>query len=239
MRSSALPGGAQRPHVVQGLSVSEGLWVLQAQDNTMKFLTCCAKLILHDIPATEVFRSPLLPTPVLTPGKDTGFSSLAAMAAEAPYRLPAQLVFDRIVSLLAAKRDQAADHLWSLREDPSYFCDYAYEVNEHRTEMLRSESGLSHPDLEAKNEVNYWTRVIWKMVITDYMQLETFSELQNQAEALRQVYKSNAASIQPDCDLPDSYMHAILRFRYFLKEAAMIVSQAKLHVFQSPPWRDH
>jgi hypothetical protein len=226
-------------HVNRGLSAGQGLLILHVQKATMEFLNRCSRLILHDFSTAEIFNSPLLPAPAPSPEKDTGFASLAVMAAEAPYRLPAQLDFDRIVSLLTAKRDQAADHVWSLREDPGYFRDYAYEIHEHRIERINSESGFPNPDLEAKHEVKYWTRVLWETIITDFIQLEMFSELLTQAEALRQVYKTNAVSVQPDHDLPAPYMHSILRFRYFLSEAALTVSQAKLHVFQSLPWRDH
>jgi hypothetical protein len=229
----------ERPLVAQGLPVGMGLLILHAQESTMSFLGYCTKLILHDLSPAEIFNSPLLPAPTILPENDTGFASLAVMAAQAPYRIPAQLDFDRIVSLLTARRDQAADHLWSLREDPGYFCDYANEVHQHRSEVLSTKSGHPNPDLEAKHEVKYWTRVLWDMIITDYMQLEMFSELLTQAEALRQVYTSNVASVQPGRDLLSPYMHSILRFRYFLREAVLTVSQAKLHVFQSPPWRDH
>jgi hypothetical protein len=228
-----------RPYVNRGLEVGQGLLILHVQKATMEFLNYCSRIILHEFSAEEIFNSPLLPAPAPSPEKDTGFASLAVMAAEAPYRLPAQLDFDRIVSLLTAKRDQAADHVWSLREDPGYFRDYAYEIHEHRIERINSESGRPNPDLEARHEAKYWTRVLWETIITDFIQLEMFSELLTQAEALRQVYKTNAASVQLEHDLPAPYMHSILRFRYFLSEAALTVSQAKLHVFQSPPWRDH
>lgn len=74
----------------------------------------------------------------------------------------------------------------------------------------------------------------------DYMLLELFSELHTQAETLLKMATSNSAAIRPDCDLPDAYMHAILRFRYFLNEAAMFVSQYGINSsLASPPLRDH
>lgn len=54
----------------------------------------------------------------------------------APYRLPAQLDLDRMESLLTARRSTAEDHFWSLREDPSYFCERLFEMKDHRREML-------------------------------------------------------------------------------------------------------
>jgi hypothetical protein len=233
------PDQSERPQVDRGLGVGEGLLVLEAQERTMRFLCSCARDILHDLSTAEIFASPLLSTPDLPREKDTGVASFAVMAAKAPYRLPAQLDFDRIISLLTAKRDQAADHLWSLREDPGYFCDHAFEAYEHRSEMLKTERGLPNANLEAKYEIKHWTRILFDIVMIDYLHLEMFSELLSQAEALRQAYRSNAASIHSESDLPGLYMHLILRFRYFLTEAVLSITQFKLLYQSSLPWRDH
>jgi hypothetical protein len=227
-----------QPHVNRGIPVSDGLLILQVQHSILHFLNGCVRNILHDYSTDDIIKSPIMPQPALPVATDTGFASLAVMAAEAPYRLPENLDWDRIVSLLAAKSSQAADHLRSLREDPGYFYDYAYERHEHRVERLPSEQGLANKDLEPKNEVKYWTKVLWDAIYIDYMHFETFSELHRQAEVLQQMYASNAALIQPDRDLPEAFMHAILRFRYYLNENACIMSQ-RVPVSSSPPWREH
>lgn len=49
--------------------------------------------------------------------------TLAAMAAEAPYRVPANINFDQLQAVIAARRSAAEDHIWVLREDPGYFRD--------------------------------------------------------------------------------------------------------------------
>jgi len=227
-----------RPHLLQCLPVGEGLLVLAAQDRILRFLCGCVRHILHDISTEDLTIGPILPSPKLSEKTDTGFASLAVMAAEAPYRLPEQLDFDRIVSLLAAKRSQAADHLRSLREDPGYFHRWAQEASEHRMEMHVDKHGLSNPELRPEHEVEYWTRVMHDAVFTEYMHFEMFTELFTQAEALQQLYRSTAATIQADGDLPEPYMHAILRFRYFLNEALYLMSQ-RVPVFNSLPWREH
>ncbi|KAM0700850.1 hypothetical protein Q7P35_012572 [Cladosporium inversicolor] len=228
----------ERPHVLQCLPVGEGLLVLQAQERILKFLVACARHILHDVPDMDVFTGPTSPAPKLPDIAATGFASLAVMVAEAPYRVPRQLDPDRIVSLLAAKRSQAADHLRSLREDPGYFYRYSNEVNEHRLERLVDKNGLPNPDLERKHEVEYWTRVLYDSVFIGYLHFEMFMELFTQAGALQQLYISNATTILPEFDLPEPCMHAILKFRYFLNEALCLMSQ-KVPVFHSLPWREH
>jgi hypothetical protein len=238
VRIDASPAEGEQPHVNRGIPVSEGLLILKAQSMILNFLWCCVRNILHEMSTDDFINSTAMPEVTLSAATDTGFASLAVMAAEAPYRLPENLDWDRVVSLLAAKSSQASDHLRFFREDPGYFYDYAYERHEHRVERLLSEDGLANKDLEHRNEVVYWTRVLWDAIYVDYMQFETFAELHRQAEVLRQMSVSNAAFIQPDRDLPEAFMHALLRSRYFLIESALILS-SRLYVQASPPWRDH
>lgn len=229
---------SERPHMLQCLPVGEGLLVLKVQEGILRFLCTLARHILHDVPDMNLFTGPVSPAPTLSDNTVSSFASLAVMVAEAPYRVPRQLDLDRIVSLLAAKRSEAADHLRSLREDPGYFHRHVKEVSEHRLEMLVDFNGLPNPDLEPKHEVEYWTRVLYDCTFTDYLHFEMFTELFIQAEALQQLHKSHAAAIQPERDLPESYMHAILKFRYFLNEALCLMSQ-RVPVFNSLPWREH
>jgi hypothetical protein len=220
----------QRSHVSRGHSVAHGLLILAAQEGIMTFLARCVGQILQGIPTDDWFEGPVMPAPVLGAETDTGFASLAIMSAEAPYRLPAQLDFTRVISLLTAKRDQAADHLLALREDPGYFHRYLLEINEHRAEMYLSKTDRPNPDLRPQHAVEYWSRVLWDVIVADYMQLEMYTELHVQAEAVQQMYKSYADVIKPESDLPEPYMHSLLRLRYYLKEALMVVSGNRLPV---------
>lgn len=235
VRVDAFPAHNERPQVDRGVSVSDGILVLRAQFETMKFLLNCCHLILSGISADVIPRSPALPPPTLSEGTAAGFISLEIMAAEAPYRVPAHIDFDRMISLLGAKRDQVLDHLCSLREDPAYFQEYILDFSQHRPEAIRTECG---PPISNMVFIK-WNKDLPNMITIEYMQLELFSELHYQAEALQQMCRSNAASIQPDRDLPDAYLNALLKFRYYLNEAIILVLQNKFHVFSSPPWREH
>lgn len=62
---------------------------------------------------------PSLETPLL----DLELSSIAAYATGTSYRVPIQFDVQHLLRLAQAKLDQAQDHFWSLREDPSYFRD--------------------------------------------------------------------------------------------------------------------
>ncbi|KDN64659.1 hypothetical protein CSUB01_04297 [Colletotrichum sublineola] len=219
----------------------EGLLVLESQERTLGFLVKCCESILHDIPpatlTTDAF--PVVEEPRLageTP-KD-GFASLTVMAEEAPYRVPARLDVDRIESLLQAKASAAADHVWSLREDPGYFAEQLAEVSEHRQEMLKDTNGHLHPALKRGKEHLFLTRALRETVINSYLELEVFSELHRQAKELRSLHARYATSLSPTGDLPEELLHTILKFRHYLDQAAKgPLTMLKQSVVASPPMR--
>ncbi|PKS05136.1 hypothetical protein jhhlp_008503 [Lomentospora prolificans] len=136
--------------------LSEGLLVLEAQEILLDFLIKLSKQILHDIP-THLLTSakyPILPEPEFKcQVETTGFESLAAMASEAPYRLPGTLNWERIVSLLEAKTAAAEDHLWSLIEDPGYFAAEVSVSKDHARQMaLESTIRRGSRQVCARNE---------------------------------------------------------------------------------------
>jgi hypothetical protein len=120
------PGAASLYATEHEFEPGEGLLVLEIQERLYSFLVDCCKEILHDYPAdswtSDAF--PIQPEPTIKSGAEaTGFESLAVMAAEAPYRVPAKLDLGKIVSLLAARTSAAEDRLWALREDPLFLRD--------------------------------------------------------------------------------------------------------------------
>ncbi|RAQ79547.1 hypothetical protein COH21_007913 [Aspergillus flavus] len=91
----------------------EGLLVMEAQARLLSFLVQCCQQLLHDIPESTLTSDsfPVLPEPQIKPESEiSGFESLGVMAAEAPYRVPAQNDLRRIASLIAARASAAEDH---------------------------------------------------------------------------------------------------------------------------------
>ncbi|KAI0835934.1 hypothetical protein F5Y06DRAFT_274774 [Hypoxylon sp. FL0890] len=219
----------------------EGLHVLEAQERLLAFLVECCKQILHEIPAdtltTDAF--PIQPEPLLQPeGESGGFNYLAIMAAEAPYRVPAYLDLERIESLLDARTAAAEDHLWALREDPSYFAAQLLETKEHRLETLKDIYGNIHPTLRPGRDNLFWARVIGGVVFPAYLQLEVFSELRRQVRDLQRLQRKYQATITPTRDLPEEYLLAILKFRHYVNQAAKgPMGVLKNEVPASPPLR--
>ncbi|RYO75691.1 hypothetical protein DL762_009881 [Monosporascus cannonballus] len=221
----------------------EGLIVLEAQEKLMHFLVTCSQHILHEIPADNLIADtfPPQPEPHLRTGKEpNGFDSLVVMAAEAPYRPPSRLDLSRIESVLGSRLSAAEDHLWAVREDPAYFLEQLIECKEHRQELLKDTHGNEHPILRAVHQKMFWARVCGTVAFESYLQVEVFSELYRQAQALRLLQTKYAAAISPTKDLPDELMNAILKFRYYLNQAAKgPLNQLRHDVVGSPPWRKY
>ncbi|OTA98874.1 hypothetical protein M426DRAFT_325623 [Hypoxylon sp. CI-4A] len=228
-------------HTQKQFIPGEGLVILEAQERILTFLVDCCKQILHDIPAetltTDAF--PVQPEPTLqSEGEAGGFSSLTIMAAEAPYRVPAHLNLDRIESLLDARTAAAEDHIWALREDPSFFADTLLETKEHRSEIIKDSRGQIHPTLKPGRERLFWARVIGNVVLNSYIQLEVFAELRQQARDLKRLQQKYQAEISPMEDLPEEYLFAILKFMHYLNRAAKgPMDLLKKDVPASPPMR--
>ncbi|PIA88908.1 hypothetical protein CB0940_07670 [Cercospora beticola] len=157
-----------RKHMQPG----EGLLILESQDRTMDFLVKCARNILHDISEESLLDYPAQPAPPPITDQESGLASLALMKAEAPYRIPAHLSWDRMVSLLGAKRAAAEDHLWSLREDPLYFSNTLREMREHRQELIKDTRGKEHPYLRFGREDILWGWITHREVSSAFMKLE-------------------------------------------------------------------
>lgn len=219
----------------------EGLLILEAQQRLLRFLVQCCRLILHDMPDETITSDtyPILPEPQLkTEAEVDGFDSLAVMAAEAPYRVPQRLDLARVRSLLEARASAAEDHLWALREDPSYFAETLLDSKEHRQEMLPDIHKNAHPATSKLRIGTLWARIIGSTILESYLELELFSELSRQAQGLQSLHSKYEGKLSPSKDLPEDYLRALLKFRYYLEQAAKGPQNRLKHVVvASPPMR--
>ena len=216
-----------------------GILVLEAQERVLSFLVRCAKLILHDFTEETILQGPILPFQI-PPKPDSVHNSLATIAAEAPYQKPDSLDFSRIAALLTAKRDAAADHLWSLREDPSYFEAQMLEVREHRRELVPDCYGQQHPICSPGHEDEFWARIVHQEITCAFHHVEIFSELQSQAVGLGDMQKSYAEELRTSSAFPDPYTKALLTFRHYLISVASTFStELGLGFCASPPMRSY
>jgi hypothetical protein len=201
-----------------------GLLVLEAQERVLSFLVNCAKLLLHDFTENSILLSP--PSPIVSPlaaKRSDGYASWATIAAEAPYRQPANLDLERIAALLATKHDEAADHLWALREDPSYFEAHMLDSKEHRLEIIPDYNGRQHPICFPGQENKFWGRVVGYQVYRAHFKLEMFDDLRAQSKKLSELQNTHADVLSAS-NFPEPYTQALQQFRYHLCEAARDLS---------------
>lgn len=221
------------------ISPGEGLLILEAQQRLLTFLVNCCHQILHDLSEADILsdRFPVVIEPCLRADTEVnGFDSLAIMAAEAPYRVPAKLDFDRLVSLLSARASAAEDHMWALREDPGYFSERVYEMKEHDPEIIKDARGHTPFD-DRKESQTFWERVVSTLLFEAYKHYEMYSQLHQDARQLQALQQKYASQIHPEHDLPEEYQRAMLNFRFHLDEAALAACYQLQRTGASPPMR--
>ncbi|GIJ99507.1 hypothetical protein Aspvir_001639 [Aspergillus viridinutans] len=221
----------------KGFHPGHGLVLLEIQQRIYEFLLVCTRQILHDIPEAALIKDfPVLPEPAI---KDEGdWHSLAAVAADAPYRLPAQLDLASLEDIIDAKRSAAEDHLIALREDPGYFADVVNDYKEHRVEVIPDTNGNPHPTLAPHIHPLFWNRVLQNVVPEAYMNLEIWSTLHSLVADLRQLLSKHNDRISPEKDLPDDVYTAFVDLKYILEQFAIgPINQLKIAAPASHPLR--
>ncbi|KAK5736050.1 cell agglutination protein Mam3 [Elasticomyces elasticus] len=108
-----------------------GLLGLEIQAGIYSFLVQCVTLILHDVVPSQFFLAPHQPVPPPLIPKRGDWVTLQDHMLEAPYRLPQGLDLDRLKNMVSTRHAAATDHVWLLREDPSYFTETLIEWKEH------------------------------------------------------------------------------------------------------------
>ncbi|KAJ3579646.1 hypothetical protein NPX13_g909 [Xylaria arbuscula] len=189
----------------------EGLLILEFQERLLGFLIECCRSILHDIPLDQMTsdKFAIQPEPQLKKPLDAaGYANLSIMAKEAPYRPPAKLDLQKIESLLSARTVRAEDHIWSLREDPSYFAETMLDMKEHLPDTSASARPL-------RDHLS-WAQVTSSILIQSFSLLESFTELRNQAAHLAELARKYEPELSPQKDLPEENTQSIETISTFL-----------------------
>ncbi|TVY46706.1 hypothetical protein LOCC1_G004658 [Lachnellula occidentalis] len=219
-----------------GFQPGQGLWILEIQQKVLRFLVDCCYAILHEFSPDLLVGAEVqvIPEPPSMVGSSE-YPTLATMAAEAPYRLPARLDFTHLKALTAAKLASAMDHVRSLREDPGYFADVLGDWAEHRQEKLLDTNGERHPVLD---KPLFWDRVMGNAIGDAYGLLHAWNLISEQLTELSSLQTKYALVISPHETLPTEYMKALLALRYTLDQAAKApINHLKTGFTSSPPLR--
>ena len=131
------------------MAASDGLIVLHIQHLILGFLKRCCEAILNDKSETIYDLGLVQPMPAPLPPHDEPTNGALALALQRPYRHPrATFDFQNLLNQARAALDEAVDHIWALREDPSYFDTVVTEYQQHQFEHIRDKSGHRHPDVK-------------------------------------------------------------------------------------------
>lgn len=231
------PDGFELMITGRGFHPGEGLMILEIQQGVWAFLVECCRALLHDIASDNLISDeiPVQPEPPALVGDPTEWSTLAANTAEAPYRVPAHMDFERLKAVVSAKRAAAEDHAWSLREDPGYFADAVADWSEHRQETLLDTNGRRHPNLDRPL---FWNRVIGGVVFDAHGNLVMWDLIESELTKLSNLKEKYAKDISPEKSLPPEYLDALLKFRHLLDQASKgPILNLKSGVPASPPLR--
>jgi hypothetical protein len=169
------------------------LYVLYIQERILRFLVACCSHILHDISQEQLMSAPILDEPStseLSLRDDAGHLNFADSVAVAPYRNRGAMDFTRLRFYMESLLTNAKDHLWALREDPSYLHDTILEFADHRYEMIPDSKGRIHPSVDTKAHKK---ELVHKMVLEAYQMPCIWEEMVEVLQQLENVRFSTSS----------------------------------------------
>ncbi|KAK6430468.1 hypothetical protein LTR95_013381, partial [Oleoguttula sp. CCFEE 5521] len=235
--SKIIVDGVDRP---ARLGLAEGLLVLEVSDRILTFATDVVKGIMHDIPVAKLLDYPVTDIDIATIQEDADVKSLAQSTAELPYKAPAVANIESLISLLAAARDTAADHIHSLREDPQYYEFHVQERASYEPEFILDVLGRSAARLEGEGSV--WMKGVAVELVASHLDLERWSALHDQAVEVHILQQKSISTADNNSIglVPQSLSFVILKFRDFaLSFAEEMTDDLLALVLRSPIMKDY
>ena len=162
--------------------------------------------------------------------------SLATLASEAPYRLPAHLDFEALEYIISAKRDATEDHVWALREDPGYFKEHLGDYYEHRQEQVPNSYGKPCNI----DKASIWDTACYELMMESYRDFTWWDMISKDFDKLCALREKHSASISPDKELPQEFLLALLAFRGLIFTVSQdLRGRLEGSITVSPPLRSH
>jgi hypothetical protein len=220
-----------------GMHPEHGVLALEIQRRIWHFLVLCCKQLLQDMDPNTIIDGPVQPEPESLSKPSAYAPSLVIAAMEAPYGVSARLDFSRLLGLSSAERDACEDHLWQLREDPSYFAEVMRDHKQHRPEILLDTRGQKHPTLKQPEHALFWNRILGAVVKEAYFSFSIFDEIHRQTSELEKL-EGKYKEVKPAKDPPKPYTKTF-KYLQFLLDAAKkdLIDQLKAGFLPSPPMR--
>jgi hypothetical protein len=181
---------------------------------------------------------PIQPEIEMPPPMSTPPSSVEHDTEWPPIVFPSNSISNESKALVSAKRSEAEDHIWSLREDPGYFRDSVNIEADHRYEHLRNhKTGRTHSRLGSPI---FWAEVQRHVVINAYRDLMLWDTTLTELSRLLTIRARYGRRIQPGKHLPDEYAYALHSFKLFIEESRHEECLSRFYMITpcSPPLRE-
>ncbi|TLD13416.1 uncharacterized protein PgNI_05094 [Pyricularia grisea] len=226
----------------RGIHPGEGLWLLEVQDVTYRFLLEACKKILHDIPEDQLLANGDAKTPTaqaVEPTTAAEFSALITKIAEEPYRSPAGLDRTQLLEPVQARLQEAKDHLQALREDPAYFEAVLNDWATHRREQLVDANGNPHPIL-AKSPQVFWGRVVNRVVNSALLDVVEWGVVLSKVKTLLALLDEHEPTLDEGKDLPAELAFAFYALDHHVEQLkAGPFANITMGLVASPPMRPY
>ncbi|KAI6366466.1 hypothetical protein MCOR25_005113 [Pyricularia grisea] len=226
----------------RGIHPGEGLWLLEVQDVTYRFLLEACKKILHDIPEDQLLANGDAKTPTaqaVEPTTAAEFSALITKIAEEPYRSPAGLDRTQLLEPVQARLQEAKDHLQALREDPAYFEAVLNDWATHRREQLVDANGNPHPIL-AKSPQVFWGRVVNRVVNSALLDVVEWGVVLSKVKTLLALLDEHEPTLDEGKDLPAEVAFAFYALDHHVEQLkAGPFANITMGLVASPPMRPY
>jgi hypothetical protein len=228
--------------VLKHFGLDDGHSTLQLQCRLYNFLVAVVRALLSDklgelealyIPGTRI---PEPPEPPSASANDAvpGRTSLPTRMFEAPYRAPAPLDLDYMISLFRAKLCEAECHLYDLVDDPAYFQSILAECMEHQPYHL-----FERPP--KPEEMFIWKgKAAWKVIAQALDRDMMWVNLLHNLRELQKMQQKHAgvdfAGHPIPKELLDAYcaLHVRLRRQY-----RRHITNLSFYASHSPKWRPY
>ncbi|KAL8886813.1 MAG: hypothetical protein Q9215_005528 [Flavoplaca cf. flavocitrina] len=205
-----------------GLQPGEGLQVMEIQQRTMQFLQKCVEIILQDLPLGDL-NIPKIPEPAQD-FLQAGSSDWPSLSKD-------------LTHFSCRQKNEAEDHIWSLREDPSYFRAVTLQSSEHRMEKVLTASGKAHPVLR---QDLFWERVLSTMVMDAYAGFTVWDLACKEMDHVVQLRSRYHDLVSPHQQMPSCLTQALAHFEHAIEEFSKgPLSAWKVAMVASPPLRTH
>jgi hypothetical protein len=198
----------------QGLHPAHDLQVVRFQRLIYTFQQRCCHLLVGDILEHEKVNLDLNSIPQqrsALPQSTINYASRAKTSLLAPFFPPAQFNFKRLRTVITSKIGERNDHIWTLREDPSYFGDVSEDQKNHaRAEFVTFAAGRPTPAVrKQRNILNL--QMIHKLVLQPHYSLFHWREYLRLLDSLETVVLHYNFDFAIDQPLPVDYHENILR----------------------------